>query len=113
MGTTLEKLSNMLETIMLEDKPEFSLVIPAYNEVGRIESTLKNLMFALDYQFSFAKNFELLIIMDGCQDGREAVKALIKNRLGIIAIVLPNRLGKGGAIIRSFEVCPRRFDCIY
>ncbi len=104
MGTTLEKLSNMLETIMLEDKPEFSLVIPAYNEVGRIESTLKNLMFALDYQFSFAKNFELLIIMDGCQDGTpEAVKALIKNRLGIIAIVLPNRLGKGGAIIEALK----------
>ena len=72
MGTTLEKLSNMLETIMLEDKPEFSLVIPAYNEVGRIESTLKNLMFALDYQFSFAKNFELLIIENAICDESQA-----------------------------------------
>ena len=94
----------MLETTALEEKPQFSLVIPAYNEAGRIESALKDLMFALDYQYSFGKNSELLIIMDGCEDGTpETVKALIKNRLGITAIVLPNRLGKGGAIIEALK----------
>lgn len=100
----MEKTVEMLETTALEDKPQFSLVIPAYNEVGRIEPALKDLMLALDYQYSFGKNSELLIIMDGCEDGTpETVKALIKNRLGISAIVLPNRLGKGGAIIEALK----------
>lgn len=93
----------MLESL-LENKPQFSIVIPAYNEVGRIEPTLKSLMFALDHQFIRTKNYELLIIMDGCKDGTpEIVKAIIKNRLGTSAIVLPNRLGKGGAIIEALK----------
>ena len=37
--------TEILETS--EVRPQFSLVIPAYNEVGRIESTLKDLMFTL------------------------------------------------------------------
>ena len=92
------------EAIILDERPQFSLVIPAYNEVGRIESTLKNLMFTLDFQLRYWKNYELLIIMDGCKDGTpETVRALIKDRLGITAIVIPNRLGKGGAIIEALK----------
>lgn len=88
--------------MMSDDRPQFSLVIPAYNEVGRIESTLRDLFFTLDYQFRF--NTELLIIMDGCKDGTpEIVKSLIGNRFGVTAITVPNRLGKGGAIIEALK----------
>jgi glycosyltransferase involved in cell wall biosynthesis len=91
------------ETPML-NRPQFSIVIPAYNEVGRIESTLRDLIFTLDYEFTSNRNYELLIIMDGCEDGTpEIVKTLIKNRLGVTAIVLPDRLGKGGAIIEALK----------
>jgi dolichyl-phosphate beta-glucosyltransferase len=89
---------------MLETAPQLSLVVPAYNEVDRIEPTLKDLMFTLDNKFKFNKNYELLIIMDGCKDGTpERVKAIIKNHLSVSAIVLPNRLGKGGAIIEALK----------
>ena len=89
---------------LVDDKPQFSLLIPAYNEAGRIESTLKDFMSDLDFDFAYSKNYELLIIMDGCKDGTpETVKALIKNRLGITPIIFPNRLGKGGAIIEALK----------
>ena len=92
------------ETAVLETTPQLSLVVPAYNEVGRIEPTLKDLMFTLDHKFKFKKNYELLIIMDGCKDGTpERVKAIIKSHHCVSAIVLPNRLGKGGAIIEALK----------
>jgi len=92
------------ETFMLETTPQLSIVIPAYNEVSRIEPTLKDLMFTLDHKFKIKANYELLIIMDGCKDGTpERVKALTKNHLSVSTIVLPNRLGKGGAIIEALK----------
>ena len=42
--------------------------------------------------------------MDGCEDGTpETVKGLIKNHPWITALVLPDRLGKGGAIIEALK----------
>ncbi len=91
------------EPCSLESYPQFSLVIPAYNEVERISSTLRDLMFTLDQEFSDTK-YELLIIMDGCKDGTpDKVKAITKNRQGVSAIVLPDRLGKGGAIMEALK----------
>ncbi|MGA3058970.1 MAG: glycosyltransferase [Candidatus Bathyarchaeia archaeon] len=89
---------------MLETEPRFSFVIPAYNEAERIETTLKDLIFRLDYHSKFNGNYELLIIMDGCEDGTlETVKGLIKDHFGVRAIVRPDRLGKGGAIIEALK----------
>jgi glycosyltransferase involved in cell wall biosynthesis len=94
----------MSEPAVLEAAPQLSLVVPAYNEVGRIEPTLRDLMFTLEHKFKFNSNYELLIIMDGCKDGTpERVKAIIKNHHSVSAIVLPNRLGKGGAIIEALK----------
>jgi glycosyltransferase involved in cell wall biosynthesis len=92
------------ENAVLESAPQLSLLVPAYNEAGRIEPTLRDLMFTLDHKFKIKANYELLIIMDGCKDGTpERVKAIIKNHLSVSAIVLPNRLGKGGAIIEALK----------
>jgi glycosyltransferase involved in cell wall biosynthesis len=92
------------ETEVLETSPRFSLVVPAYNELDRIEPTLKDLMFTLDHKLKRNSNYELLIIMDGCKDGTpEKVKAITKNNLRVSAIVLPKRLGKGGAIIEALK----------
>jgi glycosyltransferase involved in cell wall biosynthesis len=92
------------EPEVLETTPRFSLVVPAYNEIDRIEPTLKDLMFTLDHKLKRNANYELLIIMDGCKDGTpERVKAITKNNLSVSAIVLPKRLGKGGAIIEALK----------
>jgi glycosyltransferase involved in cell wall biosynthesis len=88
----------------IECGPQLSLVVPAYNEAERIEPTLKDLIDTLENRATRSPNYELLIIMDGCKDGTpERVKAIIKNHHGVSAIVLPNRLGKGGAIIEALK----------
>lgn len=89
---------------VLKPKPQLSLVVPAYNEAGRIEPMLKDLMFTLDNKSIFSSNYELLIIMDGCRDGTpEKVKSIIEDHPSALAIVLPNRLGKGGAIMEALK----------
>jgi glycosyltransferase involved in cell wall biosynthesis len=94
----------MVETAMLETTHKLSLVIPAYNEAGRIEPTLKDLMFTLENNLKFNTKYELFIVMDGCTDGTpERVRAIIKGHHGVSAIVLPYRLGKGGAIMEAVK----------
>jgi glycosyltransferase involved in cell wall biosynthesis len=96
------KIDSTTDPLMLKNTLKFSLVIPAYNEVKRIMPTLKGLMSILDYKFK--RKYELFVVMDGCNDGTpETVKRLIRNHSGATAIVLPNRLGKGGAIIEALK----------
>ncbi len=81
-----------------------SLIIPAYNEVGRIESTLKELMLSNDLLFK--NRCELIVIMDGCTDETpEVVKNIISSYDDAVGIFVPNRLGKGGAIIEALKTC--------
>jgi glycosyltransferase involved in cell wall biosynthesis len=90
------------DPLMLKSTLPFTLVIPAYNEVERIAPTLKGLMNTLDFRFK--KKYELLVVIDGSNDGTtETVKRLINNHSGATAIVFPNRLGKGGAIIEALK----------
>jgi glycosyltransferase involved in cell wall biosynthesis len=61
-------------------------------------------MFTLENKLNFNINYELIVMMDGCIDGTpERVNAIIKNHLRVSAFVLPNRLGKGGAIIEALK----------
>jgi len=95
-------IDSTTDPLMLKNPLKFSLVIPAYNEVKRILPTLKGLISILDYRFK--RKYELLVVMDGCNDGTpETVERLIHNHSGATAIVLPNRLGKGGAIIEALK----------
>jgi glycosyltransferase involved in cell wall biosynthesis len=88
--------------LRLENKPQFSIVVPAYNEIGRIEPTLKDLLFTLDLRST--REYEILVVMDGCNDGTpETVKGVIDNHSNATALVFPNRLGKGGAIIEALK----------
>ena len=87
----------------MDISPEVSLVIPAFNENGRIEPTLKEL-FSF-FKSNFEGKFEVIIVMDGCNDGTpDCVKNSIKDSfVDVTTIVTPNRLGKGGAIIEALK----------
>lgn len=87
---------------MLEIKPQLSVVIPAYNEATRIETTLSNLIFPDNLLFN--RTCEVLIVMDGCTDNTpEVVKEIINHNQNATALVFPQRLGKGGAIMQALK----------
>lgn len=77
-------------------KPFFSLIIPAYNEAGRIEWTLEN---AEDYLMSLGKPCELIIVDDGSSDQTLDKMREYKAKSSLIRLISyePNR-GKGYAV---------------
>jgi glycosyltransferase involved in cell wall biosynthesis len=88
---------------MLSPRPQISLVIPAYNEERRIERTLKDVTASLDYRTD--KEYEVLVVMDGCTDKTSLLveEILSKKNSNAISLIFPNRLGKGGAIIEALK----------
>jgi len=81
-----------------------SLVIPAWNEEGRLGQTLER------YCPSFKKwgtNFEIIVVTDGSTDRTVEIAGRYSSQ-GVRVISCSDRLGKGGAIIRGLEVA--RFD---
>ncbi len=79
-----------------------SLIIPAYNGENRIENTL------IDYRNTFHNlglDFEIIVEMDGCTDRTpEIVRELSAKFPEIRFIEFKERLGKGGGILKGFEV---------
>ena len=80
---------------------KLSIIIPAYNEEKRIQSTL------FDYYNYFKRiykdDFEIIVVCDGCKDRTpEIVKDFGKKNVKLLEF--PNRLGKGGGVIEGFKV---------
>mgnify|MGYP000167909601 CR=1 FL=1 len=81
--------------------PEVSIVIPAYNEIARIGRTIQALIAFFDKE---NVSYDLIVVMDGCTDGTtEFVLNMAKQYKQLVPLVYPNRLGKGGALIRGSE----------
>jgi len=69
-----------------------SLIIPAYNEVARIEETVRA---ALAYFDGKGIATQIIVAADGTDGTREVVRSLAKQRPGIEVIGKPERRGKG------------------
>jgi len=83
-----------------EHKPSISIVIPAYNEVGRIERALESLLSYLGDR----NDVEIIVVMDGCTDGSPKIVARYAKRdARIVPLIFSRRLGKGGALLKGFE----------
>lgn len=80
---------------------KISIIIPAYNEEGRIERTVRAY-----HQFFSAKNvsFELVIVLNGCKDNTIGVIERVRNDLAAntITIIDMQQAGKGLAIKAGF-----------
>ena len=75
----------------------FSIIIPCYNEEGRIGQTLR---LTLDYLAANAPDSELIVVNDGSTDGTGAIARERLKSANITARLLenfPNR-GKGAAV---------------
>lgn len=83
---------------------KISIIIPAYNEEGRIERTMRAYhQFFLEKQQQTGLAFELIIVLNGCKDNTIGVVEQVKNDLisNITIINLP-QAGKGLAIKAGF-----------
>lgn len=55
----------------MPDKPFFSIVIPAYNEAGIIETTVRAIV--RKFEAEAVRDYEILVVNDNSKDGTEAV----------------------------------------
>ncbi len=92
----------MQETMHNTRKPGASIVIPAYNEEGRIGSVLEN--YTKLPAFS-SGNYEIIVVCNGCMDNTsEIVHDFAKRHKNVRQRNFEERLGKGGAIIEGFKI---------
>ena len=81
-------------------KPEISMIVPAYNEGGRIIPTLRAFVsFLGDNRY----NYELIVVDDGSTDGTYDVVRDISKEVPQLSIIRhPRNLGKGMAVKSGF-----------
>lgn len=80
---------------------DLSIVIPAYNEVPRLPSMLKQAVEHLSSHYSRGRTVEIIVVDDGSSDGTsDMVLGLAKEykEFDIRVVTLEENLGKGGAV---------------
>lgn len=82
---------------------KLSIIIPAYNEEKRIKKTLTS--YVNHFSPKFRKNYEIIVVCDGCKDRTpQIVKKFSQKHKNIQCLEPSKRLGKGGGILKGFEV---------
>ncbi len=81
---------------------EISIVLPAYNEAARIESTVERTAAALR---EITPSFEIIIAEDGSMDGTDRISAALARKHDYaIHLHSDERQGRGRALNRAFKV---------
>src|SRR3989344_3119850 len=81
---------------------QLSIIIPAYNEEKRIGKTLDSY---LKFFSKKLKNFEIIVVLNGCIDNTlNIVKNFIKKNKKIRYLDFKEAIGKGGAVLEGFKV---------
>jgi len=85
--------------------PSLLLLIPAYNEEGRIAPVLD--AYASYFVRHYPGRFQLVVVLNGCRDGTLGVVQAAERRHGCIAhLNFPAPIGKGGALIEGLKLAP-------
>lgn len=80
---------------------QLSIVIPAYNEGGRITSTLESYC-----TFYKARDAEIIVVLNGCTDSTlEVVRSFVDRYPDVVTYIeFKEALGKGGAVHEGFRI---------
>lgn len=82
---------------------KLSIIIPAYNEEKRILPTLNE--YYSFFNEIFKNDFEIIVVPNNCSDGTlELVEKFIKNKNQMKILNIPGYVGKGGAVMKGFEI---------
>ena len=82
---------------------KLSIVIPAYNEEARIRPTLD--AYTSYFEAKYGKDVEFIVVVNGSRDGTEDIVREVAGRSPQVKFIIePRAIGKGGAIMRGFEV---------
>jgi glycosyltransferase involved in cell wall biosynthesis len=85
--------------------PSLLLLIPAYNEEGRIEPVLRD--YARYFQENYQGKFQLVVVLNGCRDNTlGVVQRVAKDFPAITWLEFKDPIGKGGALIEGFKLAP-------
>jgi dolichyl-phosphate beta-glucosyltransferase len=85
---------------MTQDAPELTVVIPAYNEEGRLLPTLERIW---EWMTAAARRFEVIIVDDGSEDGTVAVaRGFANGRDRVEVVASRENRGKGAAVREGF-----------
>ncbi|MCZ7384052.1 MAG: glycosyltransferase family 2 protein [Candidatus Methanoperedens sp.] len=91
------------------DNIEVSVVLPAYNEAGRIEDTVEKTAFALR---GISQSFEIIVAEDGSKDGTDRIsESLSKKHDFVVHLHSDERLGRGRAMVRAFRASRGEIIC--
>jgi len=90
--------------------PDLSVVIPAFNEEGRLPETLGKLGPHLERR---SKSFELILVDDGSADGTlHVMREASERRSHVKVVALPGNRGKGRALAMGVAASSGRFVLI-
>ncbi len=77
------------------ERPAVSLIVPAYNEAGRLAETLPR----LKREYNAATGYEVIFVDDGSRDGTaEVIRAHLPGWAGATLLRMPWNQGKGNAV---------------
>jgi glycosyltransferase involved in cell wall biosynthesis len=83
-----------------ERGPDLSIVIPACNEQDRIRPTLDS--YLSHFEAVSKGRHELIVVVNGSTDRtEEIVRAYAAQHPSLRLVVIPERVGKGGAVLRG------------
>ncbi len=78
-----------------------SLIIPAYNEEGRILLTLRAYLLSMEERWG--EDFEIIVVTNNCSDKTpQLVAREAHTHPKLIAVDIVGRIGKGGAVLEGF-----------
>ncbi len=90
---------------MMSGGGKLLLLIPAYNEEERIEGTLR--AYAEAFERAVPGRYTIVVLLNGCRDRTlEVVKRVRLDCRGVSVLDFPERIGKGGALIRGLKAAP-------
>lgn len=80
------------------ETPDFSIIIPAYKEVGNLKPLIERISKTLT-----GKKFEIITVDDNSQDGSEELVTELSKKYPCRIIVRTTERGLSSAVLRGFE----------